>query len=46
MEEFLFFTVMGMLPVVVFLSVVGIIIYLIIQRVDEKKRENFEDRDN
>ena len=36
MEEFLFFTVMGMLPVIVFLAVVGIIIYLIIQRVDEK----------
>jgi len=24
----------------------GIIIYLIIQRVKEKKKENFEDRDN
>lgn len=33
------------LQFVVFLAVIGILIYLIFKRIEDKKKENFEDRD-
>lgn len=36
----------GLIPLLGFFAFLVIIIYLIVQRVNEKQRENFEDRDN
>lgn len=30
----------------IFFGVIGLLIYLIIQRIEKKKKETFEDRDN
>jgi hypothetical protein len=46
MDTFLFSLTASLFPLTVTAALIGIIIYLIIQRVREKENETFEDRDN
>ncbi len=34
------------MEVAIFLSVIGVLVYLIVKRLEAKRLENFEDRDN
>lgn len=45
MEGFIISLTASLFPLAVGAAVIGIIIYLIIQRVREKENESFEDRD-
>jgi uncharacterized protein (DUF2062 family) len=46
MEAFIISFVISLFPIAIGAVTLGIIIYLIIQRVQEKENETFEDRNN
>lgn len=41
-----FFRIIGVLQIMFWVVMMLMVIYLIFKRIEDKKRENFEDRDN